>query len=219
MGRKHLEIALFLAGLAVSIIFFLLPKTPIVVVLCLLALFAFFIHPVIYLTAWVTGLPPKKSKWQTIIAGGFLAISVVVFGFYVWPEELPKPDVALHFVHPKAPALVITNLSDAVARDIKWAIAVWNMDIPDRNDPLPIPVSTFDWIKAHDEGGPQGLFHGPLVAPLLKPGNRLFGSASVACPECIRGRTYIIYIELGNGGWFSEVENETSGQIIIPPNF
>jgi len=53
----------------------------------------------------------------------------------------------------------------------------------------------------------------------LKEGNRLFGSASVVCPECARGRTYIVYIVWGDSGWFSEVENEKSGKIIIPPNF
>lgn len=134
------------------------------------------------------------------------------------PKESPA-DVALRFVYPKSPALVIANLSDSLARDIKWTVVLWNMDLPDRNDPLPIPVSTFDWLKARDEGGPQDLFNGPLVAPLLKPGNRLFGSVSVDCPACARGRTYIVYIVWGQGGWFSEVENERSGRIIVPPKF
>jgi hypothetical protein len=53
----------------------------------------------------------------------------------------------------------------------------------------------------------------------LKEGNRLFGSASVVCPECAKGRTYIVYIVWGDSGWFSEVENEKSGKIIIPSNF
>ena len=129
------------------------------------------------------------------------------------------PDVALRFVYPKSPALILVNQSSVVARDIKWMVALWNLDLPDRNDPLPIPVSTFDWIRPHDEGGPQNLFDGPLVAPLLKAGNRLLGSASVACPECARGRTYVVSIRWGEDGWFSEVESETSGKVLIPPNF
>src|SRR5437867_4452348 len=83
--------------------------------------------------------------------------------------------------------LVIVNSSGSLARDIKWIVVLWNMDLPDRDDPLPIPVSTFDWIKPHQEGGPQNLFSGANVAPLLKPGDRLFGSASVNCPNCVRG--------------------------------
>lgn len=129
------------------------------------------------------------------------------------------PDVAIRFVYPKSPALILVNQSSVIARDIKWSVALWNLNLPDRNDPLPIPVSTFDWIKPHDEGGPQNLFDGSLVAPLLKPGNQLFGSASVTCPECARGRTYVVYIVWGEGGWFSEIESETSGKILIPPNF
>jgi hypothetical protein len=75
-------------------------------------------------------------------------------------------DVSLRFVYPKSPALILVNNSDVIAKNIKWSVALWNMDLPDRNDPLPIPVSTFDWIKPHDEGGPQNLFNTPLVCPL-----------------------------------------------------
>ena len=84
---------------------------------------------------------------------------------------------------------------------------------------MPIPVSTFDWIRPHDESGPLNLFSAANVASLLKPGDRLFGSASVTCPECPRGRTFIVYIVWEKGGWFAEIENEKSGKIIIPSNF
>ena len=62
------------------------------------------------------------------------------------PLTKELPDVALRFVYPKSPALVLVNQSAVIARDIKWTVVLWNMDLPDRNDPLPIPVSTFDWI-------------------------------------------------------------------------
>jgi len=128
-------------------------------------------------------------------------------------------DVSLRFVYPKSPALILVNQSTVIAKDIKWAVALWNMDLPDRDDPLPIPVRTFDWIKPHDEGGPQNLFDSPLVSPLLKQGNRLFGSVSLDCPECERGRTYIVNIVWGDSGWYSEIRNEKSGKILIPSNF
>jgi hypothetical protein len=135
------------------------------------------------------------------------------------PEAEPtnnSADVRLRFINPKSPVLIIVNSSDAVARNIKWAVALWNEDLPDRNDPLPIPVSTFDWIKPHQEGGPEDLFGTPNVSSLLKPNNRLSGSASVDCPVCIRGRTYVLYIIWGQGGWFSELENEKSGGVLVP---
>jgi hypothetical protein len=128
------------------------------------------------------------------------------------------PDVALRFVYPKSPALVIANRSDSIARDIKWVVVLWNMDLPDRDDPLPIPVATFDWLRPHQDGGPQGLFGHSAVASLVKPGDRLFGSASVSCPNCARGRTYVVYIVYDKGGWVSEVEDETAGRLILPHN-
>lgn len=133
-------------------------------------------------------------------------------------QEKPKPDVSLRFVYPKEPDLIIINRSDSIARDIKWGAAIWNMDLPDRNDPLPIPTSTFDWLRPHTEGGPQALFGTTLVASLLKPGNRLLGSVSIGCPECPRGRTFIVYIVWAEGGWFSEIESERSGDLYVPVN-
>jgi hypothetical protein len=130
-----------------------------------------------------------------------------------------RPEVALRFVYPEAPALVIANPSDVIARDIKWTVVLWNRDLPDRMDPLPIPVSTFDWIRPHDQSGAQNLFSAPPMASLLKAGNRLYGSASAICPECSRGRSYVLYIEWGRDGWYSEVTDETSGKLFIPANF
>lgn len=132
---------------------------------------------------------------------------------------LDKPDLALRFIYPESPALVLINQSPIVAKDIKWTVALWNMDLPERNDPLPIPVSTFDWIRANNEGGPQNLFDATPIKPLLMPGNRLFGSASVCSPDCIQGRTYIVYIVWGKSGWFADVKGEKSGNILIPKNF
>lgn len=134
-------------------------------------------------------------------------------------SKVAPSEVKLRFVYPKSPALVIMNDSDSIVSNIKWTVALWNIDRPDRNDPLPIPVSTFDWLKDHRESGPIDIFNRPTITPLLKYGDRLFGSASLDCPLCARGRTYIVYIVWGQGGWFSEVEGEKSGVLIIPKNF
>lgn len=96
-------------------------------------------------------------------------------------KEANHPTVGLRFVYPKSPALVLINQSGVIAKDLKWSVSLWNLDLPDRNDPLPIPVSAFDWLRPNDEGRPENLFETPLIAPLLKAGNRLFGSASVIC--------------------------------------
>jgi len=133
-------------------------------------------------------------------------------------KDIVPPVVGLRFVYPESPSLVVVNQSDSIARDIKWIVALWNMDLPDRNSPLPIPESTFDWLRPKDEGGPENLFDAATVASLVKPGDRLFGTASVICPECGRGRTYVVYIIMGKGGWVSEIESEKSGRVLVPKN-
>lgn len=128
-----------------------------------------------------------------------------------------RPTIALQFVYPKRPALLVINQSGVVAREIKWVVVLWNLDrLPDHDDPLPIPVKTFDWLRPHTRGGPIGLWGFPGVAALAEPGSRLFGSASVICPDCKRGRTYWVFVKFGQNGWYAELQDETSGAIKIP---
>jgi len=129
------------------------------------------------------------------------------------------PDVTLRFLYSSEPVLQLLNQSDVIARDIKWSVVLWNLDLPERNDPLPIPVATFDWIRPRQAGGPQGLFLAPSVRSLLRPGNRLVGSASVICPNCARGHTFFIYIVWGEGGWFTEIADMKDGEVFIPKRF
>jgi hypothetical protein len=165
------------------------------------------------------------SVWNYAI-GSAIAVCIVV----ILPEVMKwidgkeiattlKADVSLKLVYPEAPALVLINNSETIARDIKWTVILLNMDLPDRNDPLPIPTTTFDWLRPRSHSAPQNLFSAPPVAQLLQPGNRLFGSASVICAGCSRGRTYIVYIVWDQGGWFAEIEDEKSGEALIPKNF
>jgi hypothetical protein len=165
-----------------------------------------------------TNLELQKAQIGTLASQSIPELATRV-NHIAKPSAQPPPEVTLGFVYPKDPCLVIRNPSDSIARDIKWMVALWNMDLPERNDPLPIPAQIFDWLRPHSEGGPQILFDTPLVTPLLKAGNRLFGSASVLCPGCKRGRTFVVYIVWGEGGWFSEVEAQKSGNPLIPTNF
>jgi hypothetical protein len=129
----------------------------------------------------------------------------------------PQPDIFLKLVFPEAPALVIVNPSDAVARDMKYAVVLWNSSLPDGAEPLQplqIPTGTFDWLKGHTEGGPQILFTAS-ISSLLKPGDKLYGSVNVNCPTCVRGRSYLVYIEWGKGGWTAET-SDPKGMIVIP---
>jgi hypothetical protein len=126
----------------------------------------------------------------------------------------PQPDIFLKLVYPETPALVIVNPSDAVARDMKYAVELWNSSQPDGDNPLQIPTGSFDWLKAHTEGGPEMLFTAS-ISSLLKPGDKLYGSASINCPTCVRGRSYIVYIEWGKGGWIAET-SDPKGMLVAP---
>ncbi len=145
------------------------------------------------------------------------------------------PDITARFVYPDYPALVLVNNSNKLAKEIKWSVAVWNLDDPrtylnknptaNGHDPLPVPVSLFDFIRPHSEGGPQALFGSEHVRPYVKEGQRVFGCVGIICPECVRGHTYLVYWVVGKGGWYTEVAKMnpygdiTEGQLVIPPNF
>jgi hypothetical protein len=127
-----------------------------------------------------------------------------------------KPDVVLRFVYPTYPALVLQNTTDAIARDMLWQLALWNLDLPERTQPLAIPATPYGWLRPRASGGPQDLFSNPQVASLLKPGDRLCGTALVSCPECKRSHTYVVFIKWGESGWYAETNDAADGDLLIP---
>lgn len=143
-------------------------------------------------------------------------------------DNTERPDVTLAFTFTQSPALMLINNSNTLARDIRWVLVLWNLDNPrvysnpsapdmaDKHEPLPIPTSTVDFIRPHSKTGPLNLFDSPNIRPYVKPGDNLIGSASVICPDCERGHTFIVDIVLNKGGWYSEVKNITSGDVLVP---
>jgi hypothetical protein len=145
----------------------------------------------------------------------------------IWPSER-KPDVSLEFAFAESPALVLLNNSDEIARQIKWTVELWNLDDPkvysnpnapdtiNNHEPLPIPVTIFDFIRPHSKSGPLDLFNSAAVRSNVKLGDRLIGSASVICPDCERGHTFIVYIVFKKSGWYYEITDNKSGDVLIP---
>jgi hypothetical protein len=173
---------------------------------------------------------PIDKKFNRIYVGVSITL-VLLAGLLAWtfaPSVEGEPDVSLKFVYPTSPALVLTNNTNAVANQIKWTVVLWNLDDPrayagappdnppDAHEALQIPVSTFDFIRAHSTGGPLNLFGSPLVAPYVKSGNRLAGFASAICPNCTRGHTYFVWIVYGQGGWLAELSQYKNGEVISP---
>ena len=119
------------------------------------------------------------------------------------PEPDPIPDIALTLVNPASPAAFVLNTSNKIARDVQYWAAIWNLDLPDRTDSLPLPSNTFSFIRPHEGGGPMSYFDSALS--LIKPGNRLAGIMYVTCSECARTKSYWVSIKWGEGGWLAEI--------------
>jgi hypothetical protein len=143
-----------------------------------------------------------------------------------------RPDVTLSFANPPFPTVLLTNQSSQTLKDIKYSVYLWNIDDPrtynnphsaehpEMHDPLVIPTATFDFLRPHQSSNQQDIFATSLVLPYLKKGNRLIGTASVDCPDCDEGHTYIVGITWGEGGWYYEIKEvngeKLKGRTLIP---
>jgi hypothetical protein len=123
------------------------------------------------------------------------------------PSTHSQPDVQLSFVIPSETGLLLHNTSGKLATNIKYWDIAWNLDLPSHTDPLPSSTASFDYIRSHEYGGPQGIFSDPGIKQFIKQGDRLFGFVAVTCPDCFKTRGYLFYITWGTGGWYCELPN------------
>jgi hypothetical protein len=138
-------------------------------------------------------------------------------GCFIFIPEIEQPEVIIKLVSQKEPALELHNVSNVTASNIKWMVVAFDIDNLDQNkQPLPIPADTFDFLVAGATNLPVNLFSRPTVAPLVKQGHRIVGSASVHCPTCKRGHTITFFFTLGSGGWYSEQKEIKTGYLILP---
>jgi len=156
--------------------------------------------------------PSLGVVWTVAIA---LALGYPMHRFLWSDSELP--DVTMRLVSPKSPDLVIVNQSNVTARQIKYAVALWDLDSPNRSDPLHIPIETFDFLKAQQTAGPEDIFS--QLNPKPKDGDRIVGSISIECPDAPRGHTFLVSLVWGKGGWYAEAKGEKMGRLIVPSNF
>jgi hypothetical protein len=157
---------------------------------------------------------PTWLRRAFLLLGGLLLVGAIPLFFGLPSVEFPL--VSLRFINKQITDFQIYNSSNIGARNIKWMLVMWDINTPARIDPLPIPATLFDFLGPHGRNLPVGVFQTPLVKPLIKEGDRLFGSASVMCPDCSRGFTFWVYIEWGHGGWYAEVSDMKTGEVIYP---
>ena len=117
-----------------------------------------------------------------------------------------KPDISIQVEYATGFAVTLVDSGKVVLHEPKFSAVVWDLDIADRNDPLPVPVwAANDWIRPGEGMGPQPVLSLPNVFPLIKKGDRIFGFLWVSCPDCIRTKYYWVYEMVGRGGWYSEL--------------
>ena len=165
--------------------------------------------------------PTVWPIWVCLFVGGFMLLAWVVLKewlgriWFIWRlgavalvgvglswlgvghalQSLEPPDVQMQLVHPTTPSVLMVNASKRVVHKPKYQIVLWNLNAPERRDPLPIPVSTGDFIRPRADWGPNQMTEIPTVKPLVKAGDHLFGFATATCPDCSGTRSYWVYIE------------------------
>ncbi len=175
---------------------------------CALLLVAgFLIVELAFHSRWAIHLP---NSYRGVIASVAVAALITISWSPVrlqYQKDQP-PDVIPILVSPTEPVIVLINESANVAREIKWGLIVWNLDAPaGLNNPLQIPFQAFDFLRPHERSVPEQLFTAAILSA-VKPGNRLFGIATVTCPDCATDRNVWVYIEYGKGGWFAPLPTD-----------
>jgi hypothetical protein len=86
MPKKPIDFWLFIASLVAGIILYVLPKTPLVIIVLLTSSFLVLIHPV-WNFWWI-----EKAIWRRILALGVVALALSGIGYSSWP--IPPQQIA-----------------------------------------------------------------------------------------------------------------------------
>lgn len=171
----------------------------------------------------ITASPTTRNSASVGINNGVVAPGATI----IEPASTqPAPDIRLQFLRPAEPALFVENTSDAVAHDVIWDVIVWDIDRSSTPDQWLLEAkSEFRFLRAHDRAGPDDILSNMRaiqvrmqrdISQLPQKGDRLYGTASVQCSDCKRGRTYRVFMRWGEQGWISEIEDITDGHPRIP---
>lgn len=87
---KPIDQWLALAGIAVGIILFLVPKTPAIVVVCCATIFVLLVHP-LWNFWWI-----EESAIRRYVAIGVLTIGLGSLAFWTWPTDELASQLCLH---------------------------------------------------------------------------------------------------------------------------
>jgi len=96
--KKPFNLWLTLFSIAVGIVFYLLPKTPFVIIGSLLLIFSLLIHP-LWNFWWI-----EKTLLRRIIACVCFVTALILLGYIVWPLSEAKKPLVIQAEQPKQPS-------------------------------------------------------------------------------------------------------------------
>ena len=159
-----------------------------------------------------------RTPWRWYLKTAGCVVIVILFGsLVVWAlTRNTKADVTLEIsgivdTRITLPSVLIRNDSDVLARDIKYAVYLANLNAFKTKDRQ--PVSTFHRdLQEHLRPYSQ-MDREPCITPLtwfqtFQPGDKILGFAYVSCAECLQTHTYWISIISGVEGWYVEARPE-----------
>ena len=118
-----------------------------------------------------------------------------------------KPDLAFVIVNPEAPWLILWPLH-STALSVKADPLLWDIDREDGSTAsLFVNEAKYDWIRPDQHGGPTALLHPDDLRNVVKPGHRIVGYITIACPNCERTLVCWVYFIYGQKGWFMDVSS------------
>jgi hypothetical protein len=106
MPKKPNDLSLFVGGLVASIILYVLPKTPLVIIALLTLSFLLLIHPV-WNFQWI-----EEKLWRRIVALGVVVLVLAGIGYSSWPTapqqiaEIKQPEIKQPEIKPPPPPAI-----------------------------------------------------------------------------------------------------------------
>ncbi|MBZ5696456.1 MAG: hypothetical protein LAN36_13990 [Acidobacteriia bacterium] len=161
-----------------------------------------------------------KDTWQQALITKLLFFPPLPPPPTVVGKLVPRPDIGMEFVNPGDVAFRMVNLSkDVVLRDPKYTFVLVDIDGPrtvlkdGTSLPYILPIPAFsdsgDFLKGGQKFIPRPIVSTfPAVQSIVKPNDRIVGTATVSCPDCIRDRRYLVFFVNGSGGWYCEIEKD-----------
>jgi hypothetical protein len=142
--------------------------------------------------------------------------------------ELKPPALVPVFFDKDNLSFRLGNLGDTAATEPKFTIGIANLTKQylasydgkePKPEPLPIPTKKVDDFVRPHESIEKFVVINDLSKPYVKTGDRLFGQFWITCQNCDKWRYYLLYWQVGKGGWYTEIPvGQAAGAFVTSPS-